>query len=107
MVVVTVCQDHDIVHGAPVVQGQSVVILDLERFDEVSQALDVNLRVIRGTTTPGVNEEDSICGRYDFRINVRLLRVYIVVFLDEKVLGVNRDAWNAARLVDWVLEYIR
>jgi len=61
-----------------------VVVLDLERFDKLSQALDLDPRVIRRTTAPGVNDEDGIRGLYGFCINVRSLRVYIVVFLDEK-----------------------
>ena len=40
-----------------------MVVLDLERFDKLSQALDFDLRVIRRTTTPGVNDKDGTYSR--------------------------------------------
>ena len=84
MIVVAMGQNHDVLHLPSFVQWPGIVILDSNTLNEISQACNLHLRIVRRASTSRINDQDGICRYIHFGVDMRMLRVDIVVLFDKK-----------------------
>ena len=84
VVVVAVAQYDDVAHLSSRIQRPSRVIADRDALDELAQAGELNVRILRLAATSCVEEEDRVRCRDDLGIDERLFVVDVVDLNDKE-----------------------